>query len=97
MQRFSRDWIKDSLGDYGLRETYAQKHLKYCDFTGRKWSEIFPYLGKPNYVVKGNAGMIYRYRLNHYSENYKDVGTGLLEVEVKDGIIRLFDVWYVDG
>jgi hypothetical protein len=97
LQRHSHYWIKDSLGDYGFREIYADSHLKNCDFTGKPWSEIRQYLGNPNYTIKDDTVIIYRYRLNHYSEDYKEVGTGLLEVRVKKGITILFDVWYVDG
>jgi len=97
LQGYSHYWIKDSLGDYGFREIYADTYLKQCDFTGVSWSEIHQYLGKTNYTVINDTITIYRYRLNHYSENYKDIGTGLLEVRVKKGVIILYDVWYVDG
>lgn len=89
-------WTRDSLGENGFREIFATTYLRNCDFTGKKWTDISTYLGKPNYTVKADTTTIYRYRLNHYSNNYKDIGSGLLDVEVKNEIIVHFYVWFVD-
>lgn len=98
LQQYSIYWKKDTLGKNGARKLMADYFLKECVFTGRKWSDIFKFLGKPNVTIAKKNGRIYMYRINYQSLDIKEVGTILLHIEVDSGgIITNFSIAANDG
>jgi len=98
LARYSDYWKKDSVGKNGVREIIGYEFLNKCNFIGEKWVNLIEYLGTPNHKFRIENTNVYRYRLNYYSDDMKDSGTMLLDIDVnKVGIITDFSIWEVDG
>jgi len=94
---YSDYWIADSAAKSGFRELLADKFLRGCSLENSKWDNISTYLGRANFILKGENHTLYRYRLNNYSEDLRAPGNMFLDIKVKDGVIINFAVRTMDG
>lgn len=88
LRSYSVYWKNDSLAKNGFGELMGIYVLRNCEYNGKAWTELQPYLGPPNFTYSESEKIRYRYRLNHFTEDVTDSGTFLLDVVVnKEGII----------
>lgn len=96
LEYYSSHWKGDSLGLNGFRELFSLRVLKNCNYENRLWKQVGRYLGNPNFTFKKENFTRYRFRLNHYTEDIRELGSLLLDVLVnKEGIITQFIIWEV--
>jgi len=97
IKEYSHYWIKDNQGKNGFRDLFGKKYFQDCNLNGYSWGLIAKHLGKPNYTVKGEKFILYRYRLNNFTKDLGAPGNLFLEIFVSDGKITKFRVLDVDG
>ena len=87
-------WVKDSLGENGLRLLTAHLMKDCFDdiIKGKQWTELKGSFGNPNKELIKDSIKIYRYKLTHWANpTYLDIG-----VNDKGEVIK-FLIWEIDG
>lgn len=98
LNEYSYYWKKDSLAKNGFRDLFGKTILKNCNCLDVQYKRIEKYLGDPDTIINIGNSKIYRFRLNHLSENLQDLGTFLLDIEINEkGLVIRFKAWEVDG